>query len=54
MKGTPEMEENSYPLIRMEEPQGHVWRCRSWRSWTSRLCTWRSSRSRSEQVTSGS
>ena len=24
MKGTPEMEENSYPLIRMEEPQGHV------------------------------
>ena len=50
MKGTPEMEENSYPLIRMEEPQGHVWRCRSWRSWTSRLCIWRRSRSRSEQV----
>ena len=24
MKGTPEMEENSYPLIRMEEPLGHV------------------------------
>ena len=54
MKGTPEMEENSYPLIRMEEPQGHVWRCKSWKSWTSRLCTWRNSRSRSEQVTSGS